>query len=68
VKHAFDHCVLLFVSTALVAAEYPAPTEHDVVFKNFKFTSGATLPELRIHYRTLGEPRRDARESCATRF
>jgi homoserine O-acetyltransferase len=53
--------VLLFVSTALVAAEYPAPTEHDVVFKDFKFTSGATLPELRIHYRTLGEPRRDAK-------
>ncbi len=53
--------VLLFASTAVVAQNYPAPTERDVAFKNFKFTSGDTLPELRIHYRTLGEPRRDAK-------
>jgi homoserine O-acetyltransferase len=52
--------VLLLASTAVVAQNYPAPTECDAVFKNFKFTSGETLPELRIHYRTLGDPRRDA--------
>jgi homoserine O-acetyltransferase len=52
--------VLLLASTAVVAQNYPAPTEGDAVFKNFKFTSGETLPELRIHYRTLGDPRRDA--------
>lgn len=28
--------------------------------KDFRFTSGETLSELRIHYRTLGHPRRDA--------
>jgi len=27
---------------------------------DFRFTSGETLPELRLHYRTLGRPRRDA--------
>ncbi|MFK7805760.1 MAG: alpha/beta fold hydrolase [Anaerolineae bacterium] len=27
--------------------------------KNFQFQSGETLPELRIHYRTLGEPKTD---------
>jgi homoserine O-acetyltransferase len=32
----------------------------DHVFRDFKFTSGESLPELRIHYRTLGQPRRDA--------
>ena len=53
--------ILLFASTAVVAQNYPAPTERDVAFKNFKFTAGETLPELRIHYRTLGEPRRDAK-------
>jgi homoserine O-acetyltransferase len=52
--------VLLFASTAVIAENYPAPTEHDAVFKNFKFASGETLPQLHIHYRTLGEPRRDA--------
>jgi homoserine O-acetyltransferase len=30
------------------------------VISNFRFASGETLPALRIHYRTLGHPRRDA--------
>jgi len=30
------------------------------VIRNFGFASGETLPELRIHYRALGRPRRDA--------
>jgi len=30
------------------------------VISNFRFASGETLPELRLHYRTLGRPRRDA--------
>ena len=30
------------------------------VIKNFRFASGDVLPELRLHYRTLGRPRRDA--------
>ena len=38
----------------------PAVAEGDFVIKNFKFTSGETLPELTIHYRTLGKPRKDA--------
>ncbi len=47
-------------AAAMFAAEYPAPTEGDFVLKDFKFQSGETLPELRIHYRALGTPRRDA--------
>jgi homoserine O-acetyltransferase/O-succinyltransferase len=42
------------------AADYPAPREGDVVLRDFKFTSGETLPELRVHYRVLGRPQRDA--------
>jgi homoserine O-acetyltransferase len=42
------------------AAAYPTPTEGDYIIKNFKFTSGETLPELRIHYRTVGKPVKDA--------
>src|SRR2546427_5284340 len=30
------------------------------VIKNFRFASGEVLPELRLHYRTLGHPRRNA--------
>lgn len=37
-----------------------AAQEHDFVLRDFHFRSGETLPELRIHYRTLGAPRRDA--------
>jgi homoserine O-acetyltransferase len=43
------------------AAGYPAPVEGDVVLKDFAFRSGEKLPELRIHYRTVGTPRRDAK-------
>jgi homoserine O-acetyltransferase/O-succinyltransferase len=45
------------------AADYPAPTAGDFVIRDFRFASGETLPELRIHYRTLGQPRRDDRGS-----
>ena len=31
----------------------------DYTAKNFRFASGETLPEARIHYTTLGTPRRD---------
>jgi homoserine O-acetyltransferase len=44
------------------APQAPAPSvvEGDFVIRDFRFTSGETLPELRIHYRTLGTPRKDA--------
>src|SRR5437764_12665318 len=42
------------------AADYPAPTESDFTIHDFKFASGEALPELRIHYRTLGKPEKDA--------
>ena len=42
------------------AADYPAPTEGDYTIRDFKFASGETLPELRLHYRTLGKPEKDS--------
>jgi homoserine O-acetyltransferase/O-succinyltransferase len=42
------------------AAEYPAPTEGDFAIRDFKFASGETMPEVRIHYRTLGKIEKDA--------
>jgi homoserine O-acetyltransferase len=50
--------LLLCVASRLHAVEYPEPTLADHVIRDFRFASGEVLPELRIHYRTLGEPRR----------
>lgn len=42
------------------AAQPGAATERDFVVRNFVFASGESLPELTLHYRTLGQPRADA--------
>jgi homoserine O-acetyltransferase len=52
-------------ATAAVAGQAEAPpkyavTEGDYVAHDFKFKSGEHLPELRLHYRTLGKLVRDA--------
>lgn len=36
-------------------------TQGDYVAKNFTFTTGETLAELRLHYTTLGTPRKDGK-------
>jgi homoserine O-acetyltransferase len=51
--------LVLLALGGVCAAQYPAPTEGDFVIKDFRFTSGEMLPELRVHYRTLGKPTRD---------
>ena len=38
----------------------PRATEADFVIPNFRFTSGETLPQLKMHYRTWGTPKKDA--------
>ena len=48
--------VSLLASIAAAAADYPAPREASWVAKDFRFSDGTTLPELRIHYRTVGAP------------
>jgi len=51
--------VLLPAWAAALAANYPAPAEGDFVIRDFHFNSGESLPQLRIHYRTFGQPRAD---------
>lgn len=43
-------------------AQFQAPpmTEADYVIKDFRFNSGETLPELRVHYRTFGAAKKNA--------
>src|SRR6478609_8988215 len=47
---------LALTSFAAVAADYPAPKQGDWIAKDFKFHTGETMPELRLHYTTVGEP------------
>src|SRR5438552_7522637 len=49
----------ILVAPFVSGADYPAPTESDFTIRDFKFASGETLPELRLHYRTLGKPEKD---------
>ncbi|MCL6679228.1 alpha/beta fold hydrolase [Sphingomonas sp. RG327] len=59
----------LAAQPATAAAPPPPPAvaqkawptkEGDVVLKDFRFRDGETLPELRIHYTTLGSPHRNS--------
>jgi homoserine O-acetyltransferase len=50
--------VLILTTCPLATAGgVPKATEGDAVLKDFKFASGQTLPELKMHYRTLGRHR-----------
>jgi len=48
--------VFAMTSFTALAADYPAPKQGDWIAKDFKFHSGETMPELRLHYATVGEP------------
>jgi homoserine O-acetyltransferase len=49
-----------FARSFAFAADYPTPTEGDFTIPDFKFASGESLPELRLHYRTLGKAEKNA--------
>jgi homoserine O-acetyltransferase len=49
----------LFCCDPLRGADYPAAQAGDFILHDFHFAIGETLPELRMHYRTLGTPQRD---------
>lgn len=57
---------LAFVPTPIQAQTAPAAaatmprTEGDYVIKDYKFRSGQTLPEVNLHYVTVGTPIKDA--------
>jgi homoserine O-acetyltransferase len=49
--------VALVVSmVAATATDYPNPTEADWVARDFRFHTGEVMPELRLHYTTVGAP------------
>lgn len=52
--------IVAFAGLAATAADVPQPQEGDFVLKNVTFHSGESLPQLKLHYYTLGTPQRDA--------
>jgi homoserine O-acetyltransferase/O-succinyltransferase len=55
--------VLLVAATGIAAAaepNWPNYREGDFTVRNYAFQSGETLPEVKLHYRTLGTARRSA--------
>ena len=48
--------VFAMTASAAVAADYPAPKQGDWIAKNFKFHTGETMAELKLHYTTIGDP------------
>jgi homoserine O-acetyltransferase len=68
-------CVAVVLTSAIASAQNPplaapidlarqtwatAGHQGDFIMRNFRFTDGSVLPELRIHYTTFGLPRKDA--------
>jgi homoserine O-acetyltransferase len=62
-RHFIVLTVLLFALSA--RAQIPAATEADFVVKDFRFATGEVLPEVRIHYATIGKLRKTDRGTNA---
>lgn len=45
-----------FVATSSFAADYPAPKDGVFTARDFKFHNGQVLPEVKLAYKTVGEP------------
>ena len=51
-------CLLVFLLTTAPspAADYPTPKEGDWIVRDFRFHTGEVLPEIKLHYTTVGAP------------
>src|SRR5262249_5383362 len=52
--------ILVLAAHQATAQNLPSAVQGDFTIRDFKFDSGETLPELKLHYRTLGTPKRDS--------
>jgi homoserine O-acetyltransferase len=56
----------IVLTSTIASAQNPqsawstAGRQADFIMRDFRFSDGSVLPELRIHYTTLGQPRKDA--------
>lgn len=58
-KRCLPVIVSLFIFLITGSAQQIQPKPADFVLRDFHFRSGETLPELKIHYVTVGQPQRD---------
>ena len=54
--HAATTALLCLIALAAAAADYPAPNDGDWIAHDFRFHTGDVMPELRLHYTTVGAP------------
>ncbi len=54
--HAATGLALLLIALAPAAAQVPAAKEGSWIARDFRFHTGEVMSELRLHYRTIGEP------------
>lgn len=65
---AMRRALLVFLAVAAPAAaqtSHPDPVEGDFLLREYTFAGGERLPEVRLHYRTIGTLRRDANGRAA---
>jgi homoserine O-acetyltransferase len=48
--------VIPLLAASALAADYPAPKQGDWIAHDFKFHTGETFSELKLHYTTVGAP------------
>ena len=63
-KRALAAVAMLAAAPAMAqtpaAPHWPNQQEADFVMRDFHFADGESLPELKMHYMTIGTPRRSA--------
>ena len=66
---ACNAVIVLTLGAVVRAGQAPAAPERkegDYIVRNYAFRSGETLPEVKLHYTTIGTPLRDASGKSAT--
>jgi homoserine O-acetyltransferase len=59
-RYVLAGIVLMASTSNALAQSYPTPAEGSFVARNHRFESGETLAEVKLHYWTVGTPRKDA--------
>ena len=54
--HLTPGLVMLLGTICAQGADYPKPQEGTWLVKDFRFHTGEVLPELKLHYMTIGAP------------
>jgi homoserine O-acetyltransferase len=59
-QRAAAGAILCLIALSAALAQYPTPQEGDWVARDFPFHTGEVMPELRLHYTTVGAPAGEA--------